>query len=91
MRIVVIGGTGLIGSQVVQGLTERGHDAVAAAPSTGVMVPATMSSDLLALDELPWVEVVFSGALARASGVDALVAAGVDTELDYERRRFAEG
>lgn len=48
-----------------------------AAPSTVAMVPATMSSDLLALDELPWVEVVFSGALARASGVDALVAAGV--------------
>jgi L-asparaginase len=46
------------------------------APSTRAMVPATMSSDL-ALDELPWVEVVFSGALARASGVDALVAAGV--------------
>lgn len=48
-----------------------------AAPSARAMVPATMSSDLLALDELPWVEVVFSGALARASGVDALVAAGV--------------
>lgn len=48
-----------------------------AAPSARAMVPAAMSSDLLALDELPWVEVVFSGALARASGVDALVAAGV--------------
>ncbi|CAM3284458.1 SDR family oxidoreductase [Mycobacterium frederiksbergense] len=36
MRIVVIGGTGLIGSQLVRGLTEHGHDAVAAAPSTGV-------------------------------------------------------
>lgn len=36
MRIVVIGGTGLIGSKVVQALTKRGHDAVAAAPSTGV-------------------------------------------------------
>jgi len=36
MKIVVIGGTGLVGSQVVQGLTERGHDVVAAAPSTGV-------------------------------------------------------
>lgn len=36
MRIVVIGGTGLIGGKVVHALTERGHDAVAAAPSTGV-------------------------------------------------------
>lgn len=36
MRIVVIGGTGLIGSKLVQGLTEHGHVAVAAAPSTGV-------------------------------------------------------
>src|SRR5256885_16542040 len=50
---------------------------VPAAPSARAMVPAAMSSGLLALDELPWVEVVFSGALARASGVDALVAAGV--------------
>lgn len=36
MRIVVVGGTGLIGSKVVSMLRERGHDAVAAAPNTGV-------------------------------------------------------
>jgi uncharacterized protein YbjT (DUF2867 family) len=36
MRIVVIGGTGLIGSKLVHTLSEHGHDAVAAAPSTGV-------------------------------------------------------
>jgi uncharacterized protein YbjT (DUF2867 family) len=36
MKIVVIGGTGLIGSRVVHLLTEHGHEAVAAAPSTGV-------------------------------------------------------
>ena len=36
MKIVVIGGTGLIGSGVVRKLTEHGHEAVAAAPSTGV-------------------------------------------------------
>jgi len=36
MKIVVIGGTGLIGSQVVARLGEHGHQAVAAAPSTGV-------------------------------------------------------
>lgn len=36
MKIVVIGGTGLIGSKVVEKLKQRGHDAVAAAPNTGV-------------------------------------------------------
>jgi uncharacterized protein YbjT (DUF2867 family) len=36
MKIVIIGGTGLIGSKVVERLTAEGHDAVAAAPNTGV-------------------------------------------------------
>ncbi|MEU9593339.1 NAD(P)H-binding protein [Streptomyces sp. NPDC048193] len=36
MRIVVIGGTGLIGAQVVRLLDDGGHEAVAASPSTGV-------------------------------------------------------
>ncbi|MFI6579641.1 SDR family oxidoreductase [Embleya sp. NPDC050493] len=36
MKIVVIGGTGLIGSKVVGKLGEHGHEAVAAAPNTGV-------------------------------------------------------
>jgi uncharacterized protein YbjT (DUF2867 family) len=36
MKVVVIGGTGLIGSKVVAKLSEHGHEAIAAAPSTGV-------------------------------------------------------
>jgi len=36
MKIVVIGGTGLIGSKVVEILKKRGHEAIAAAPNTGV-------------------------------------------------------
>ncbi|WP_346294134.1 SDR family oxidoreductase [Sphaerothrix gracilis] len=36
MRIVVIGGRGLIGKKLVNGLRERGHEAVAASPSSGV-------------------------------------------------------
>jgi uncharacterized protein YbjT (DUF2867 family) len=36
MKIVVIGGTGLIGSKVVTKLGEHGHEAVAASPNTGV-------------------------------------------------------
>ena len=36
MRIVVIGGTGLIGSKLVKKLGEQGHEAVAASPASGV-------------------------------------------------------
>lgn len=36
MRIVVIGGTGLIGSKLVRNLREHGHDAAAASPDSGV-------------------------------------------------------
>ncbi|MFE0858728.1 SDR family oxidoreductase [Streptomyces mutabilis] len=36
MKVVVIGGTGLIGSQVVARLGELGHEAVPASPNTGV-------------------------------------------------------
>jgi len=35
MKIVVIGGTGLIGSMAVQKLKQRDHGVVAAAPNTG--------------------------------------------------------
>ena len=36
MKVVVIGGTGLIGSKVVNLLRQRGHELVAASPSSGV-------------------------------------------------------
>ncbi|HEY7335762.1 MAG TPA: NmrA family transcriptional regulator, partial [Bryobacteraceae bacterium] len=36
MKIVVIGGTGRIGSKVVEKLRAQGREAVAAAPNTGV-------------------------------------------------------
>ncbi|MFF3374099.1 SDR family oxidoreductase [Streptomyces sp. NPDC002680] len=36
MKVVVIGGTGLIGSKLVGKLNAHGHEAIAAAPNTGV-------------------------------------------------------
>ena len=36
MKIVVIGGTGLIGSKTVANLRQRGHEAVAASPQNGI-------------------------------------------------------
>ena len=36
MKIVVIGGSGLIGSKTVERLRKKGHDVVAASPNSGV-------------------------------------------------------
>ena len=36
MKLVIIGGTGLIGSKLVTRLREHGHEAVAASPDTGI-------------------------------------------------------
>src|SRR3984893_16520355 len=36
MKIVVIGGSGLIGKKLVNNLREEGHEVVAASPSSGV-------------------------------------------------------
>ena len=36
MRIIVIGGTGLIGTKVVKNLRDKGHEVVAASPSKGI-------------------------------------------------------
>ena len=36
MKIVVIGGTGLIGSKLVTKLRAQGHEAIAASPNSGV-------------------------------------------------------
>jgi uncharacterized protein YbjT (DUF2867 family) len=54
MKIVVIGGTGLIGSKVVEKLKQKGHEVVAAAPNTGVN---TMTGEGLA-DALAGAQVV---------------------------------
>ena len=45
MKLVVIGGSGLIGSKLVTKLREHGHEAVAASPNTGVN---TLTGDGLA-------------------------------------------
>ena len=44
-KIVVIGGTGLIGSKLVSQLAEQGHDAISASPNSGVN---TLTGDGLA-------------------------------------------
>jgi uncharacterized protein YbjT (DUF2867 family) len=54
MKIVIIGGTGLIGSKTVERLRSRGHEVIAASPNTGVN---TMTGEGLA-EALTGTEVV---------------------------------
>jgi len=50
MKIVVIGGTGLIGSRLVNKLQVYGHEALAASPKSGVnSVTGDGLADVLAL------------------------------------------
>jgi nucleoside-diphosphate-sugar epimerase len=46
MKIVVIGGTGLIGSKVGSKLREHGHEAIAASPNSGVNTASLIQTRL---------------------------------------------
>lgn len=69
MKIVVIGGTGLIGSKLVEKLRDGGHDAVAASPDTGVN---TLTGEGLA-KALDRAQVVVDVANAPVSDDDAVL------------------
>jgi uncharacterized protein YbjT (DUF2867 family) len=83
MKIVVIGGTGLIGSRLVKELRDQGQDVVAASPSSGVN---TLTGEGLA-DALRGVSVVVD-VTNSASWEDAAVLKFFETStrnlLEYE-------
>lgn len=70
MKIVVIGGTGLIGSKVVTNLRRKGDEVVAAAPSTGVN---TITGEGLA-ETLAGAQIVIDVANAPDFADDAVMA-----------------
>ena len=91
MKIVVIGGTGLIGSKVVEKLKAKGHDAIAAAPNTGVN---TITGEGLA-EALAGAEVVVDVAAEVAAGVKhhlALSVVGTERlqDMGYFRAKLAQ-
>jgi nucleoside-diphosphate-sugar epimerase len=47
MKIVIIGGSGLIGSKLVNKLDEHGHEAIAASPDSGGAHPADGADDVV--------------------------------------------
>jgi uncharacterized protein YbjT (DUF2867 family) len=91
MKIVVIGGTGLIGSKIVAKLQEDGHEALAASPESGVN---TITGEGLA-EALAGAEVVFDASNAPPPWDDAglleffqtssrnLTAAAVNAEVKH--------
>jgi uncharacterized protein YbjT (DUF2867 family) len=70
MKIIVIGGTGLIGSKLVNILQERGHEAVAASPNTGVN---TLTGEGLA-EALAGADIVVDVANSPSFADDAVMA-----------------
>lgn len=76
MKVVVIGGTGLIGSKVVQRLTAAGHEAVAASPASGVdtMTGAGLEQALTGADVV--VDVSNSPSFEDAAVLDFFTTAG---------------
>lgn len=89
MKIVVIGGTGLIGSKLVARLADAGHDVVAASPNTGVntitgegVAEALVGADVLvdvsnspSFDEAAVLEFFTT---STRTLLDAATAAGID-------------
>jgi uncharacterized protein YbjT (DUF2867 family) len=70
MKVVVIGGTGLIGSKVVSRLGEHGHGAVAAAPNTGVNTLTGEGLDVAVADASVVVDVANSPSFEDAAVMD---------------------
>src|SRR5262249_5529449 len=69
MKIVVIGGTGLIGSKVVSNLRQKGHEVIAAAPKTGVN---TITGEGLA-DALAGAQITLDGANSPSFADEAVM------------------
>jgi uncharacterized protein YbjT (DUF2867 family) len=76
MKIVVIGGTGLIGSKVVSNLRQKGHQVIAAAPNTGVnTITGEGLSEALAGAQIV-IDVANSPSFADAAVLDFFKTAG---------------
>jgi uncharacterized protein YbjT (DUF2867 family) len=55
MKMVVIGGTGLIGSKTVAILRQGGHEIVAASPKSGVnSITGALTALLVKVSKKPW-------------------------------------
>ena len=55
MKIVIIGGTGLIGTKLASNLRQKGHEVIAASPTTAVnTITGTQKCTSLITDDSPF-------------------------------------
>ena len=85
VKVVVLGGTGLIGSEVVALLRERGHEAIAASPSTGVDAAAGVGLDEAFVGADVVVDVTNSRDFSEAAVIDFFTR-GTNNALAAEQR-----
>jgi uncharacterized protein YbjT (DUF2867 family) len=76
MKIVIIGGTGLIGRQVVQNLRARGHEAVPASPNSGVNTITGEGLDAALVDARVVVDVANSPSFEDAAVLEFFQTSG---------------
>ncbi|KAB2670008.1 uncharacterized protein YbjT (DUF2867 family) [Ochrobactrum sp. RC6B] len=76
MKIVVIGGTGLIGSKTVERLQAKGHEAVAASPNSGVNAVTGEGLDTALLGAEVVVDLANSPSFEEKAAMDFFEAVG---------------
>ena len=76
MKIVVIGGTGRIGSKVVARLRDQGHEVVAAAPTTGIDILTGEGLDAAMVGASVVVDLANSRSFEAAAALDFFRTAG---------------
>ena len=87
MKIVVIGGTGLIGSKVVEKLKQKGHEAVAAAPNTGVIHADRHGAVVVPVDKIDAMHAALDGLMDREARILA-AARAPDVTVDRIKAAF---
>ena len=91
MKIVVIGGSGLIGSKAVSILRRRGHEVLAASPSSGVntltgegLAEAVTGAEVVVdVANSPSFEDKLQGSNLRFSAIRCLATASVPLSADF--------
>src|SRR5262245_59011233 len=91
MEIVVIGGTGLIGSKTVAILRQGGHEVVAASPNTGVNTITGEGLKQAMADTQVVIDLANSPSFEDKAVLEFFETSGRNRQHLIPRRRYAQG